>query len=129
MELGAAQSNFAVDPRLPPQHARALGLLTSLVEASRAPQGSSPPANAATAPSAPKALYTVLKFIVKKEGLPPLARRIRSERAVPVYTQRRLLIKMCQAIERALSATLVVMATLQVMDEADTSTRRVCMAP
>ena len=64
----------------------------------------------------------MLKFIVKKEGLPPVARRIKEENSVPVFLQRRQLTKMCQAIERALSASVVVISTLLILLHRDRNT-------
>ena len=111
MALGRAQQGWLTDQRLPAEHARALLLLARLVEGSRQAKDAAP-AGGRGAREVPGSLYTVLKFIVKKEGLPPLARRIEESKSVPVFARRRDMTKACQAIERCLSATIVVLTTL-----------------
>ena len=109
LALGAAQRSFAVDQRLPIAHGRALLLLTSLVEDAKGCPGR-------------EGLYTVLKFISKKEQLPPVARLISETQGVPVFAQQRLLTRQCQAIERALSSTIAVISTLLILRHRDAQT-------
>jgi len=86
MALGEGQTNFVVDQRLPYQHAHALLLLTDLLE------------GAQRSTEVPKSLYTVLKFISKKEGLLPVVRRLKEDNCVPLFLQQRQMTKMCQVI-------------------------------
>lgn len=65
------------------------------------------------------ALYTLLKWVVKKEGVAPTARRVAEERAVPVFQRRRTMTKACQAAERAFGASVALAIAFHVLPSQD----------
>lgn len=112
---GQASRSFASDQRLPAAHAQALLCVGDVLEYARERE--------------PK-LYSVLKFIVKKEGVASLTKRIAEERAVPVYAMRLSMVKQCQAIERLFSGLTAVTLTFKVVQsQAERDAFCACLKP